>query len=409
MGSAEAAARAATRNCSPEVARRDDFPLGAGVTLEQLETAPHALLARLREREPVSWIPALNGWLVTSYELALQVMRDAERFTVDDPRFSTARVVGASMLSLDGDEHAAHRAPFVGPFRPAAVRERFAAAADADARRLLAGLRAAGAAELRRSFAGPLAAGIVARALGLELDATDEVLRWYDAIVAGVTEVTAGKPIPPAAAEAFTQLEAQLKGVIARPGSGSLLASVAASAALDEDQIVSNAAVLLFGGIETTEGMIANAALHLLENPSALERNRREPQLLDAAIEESLRLEPAAAVIDRYATAAVNLAQAEIAPGELVRISIAAANRDPAIFAEPDRFDPDRGNGRRHLAFAHGPHVCVGVHLARLEARAGLRALFEELPGIRLDPARPSRVRGLVFRKPQTLHVVWNV
>jgi cytochrome P450 len=313
------------------------------------------------------------------------------------------------MLSLDGDEHAAHRAPFVGPFRPAAVRERFAAAADADARRLLAAVRAGGAAELRRSFAGPLAAGIVARALGLELDATDDVLRWYDAIVAGVTEVTAGNSLPPAAAEAFAQLEAQLKRVIARPESDSLLASVAVSAALDEDQIVSNAAVLLFGGIETTEGMIANAALHLLENPSALERSRREPQLIDAAIEESLRLEPAAAVIDRYATAAVDLAQAEIAPGELVRISIAAANRDPAIFADPDRFDPHRGNGRGHLAFAHGPHVCVGVHLARLEARVGLRALFEELPGIRLDPARPSRVRGLVFRKPRTLHVVWNV
>jgi cytochrome P450 len=390
------------------VARHNDFPLGGGATLEQLDRDPHPLLARLREREPVSWIPALNGWLVTSYELALRVMRDAERFTVDDPRFSTAQVVGASMLSLDGDEHAAHRAPFVGPFRPAAVRERFAAAADADARRLLAGFSAAGAVELRRSFAGRLAAGIVARALGLELDATDDLLRWYDAIVAGVTEVTGGKPIPPAA-DAFAQLEAQLKTVIARPGSGSLLASVAASAALDEDQIVSNAAVLLFGGIETTEGMIANAALHLLENPSALERSRREPQLLDIAIEESLRLEPAATVIDRYATAAVDLAQAEIAPGELVRISIAAANRDPAIFAEPDRFDLDRGNGRRHLAFAHGPHVCVGVHLARLEARVGLRALFEELPGIRLDPARPSRVRGLVFRKPQTLHVVWNV
>jgi len=397
------------RNYSPEVARRDDFPLGGGVTLEQLDRDPHPLLARLREREPVSWIPALNGWLVTSYELALHVMRDADGFTVDDPRFTTARVVGASMLSLDGDEHAAHRAPFVGPFRPAAVRERFAAAADADSRRLLAGLSSAGAAELRRAFAGPLAAGIVARALGLELEATDDVLRWYDAIVAGVTEVTAGKPVPSAAAEAFAQLEAQLKTVIARPGSGSLLASVAASAALAEDQIVSNAAVLLFGGIETTEGMIANAALHLLENPSALERSLREPQLLDTAIEESLRLEPAAAVIDRYARAAVALAQAEIAAGELVRISIAGANRDPAIFAEPDRFDLERGNGRRHLAFAHGPHVCVGVHLARLEARAGLRALFEELPGIRLDPFRPSHVRGLVFRKPQMLHVVWNV
>ena len=75
------------------------------------------MLARLRSAEPVSWLPSLEGWLVTRHDLVLAAMRDAATFTVDDPRFSTAQVVGPSMLSLDGDEHDRHRAPFVGPFR----------------------------------------------------------------------------------------------------------------------------------------------------------------------------------------------------------------------------------------------------------------------------------------------------
>ena len=106
-------------------ARRGLFPIGGEATVAELEADPHALLTRLREREPVSWLPALGGWLVTSYELALQVMRDSGTFTVDDPRFSTAQVVGPSMLSLDGHDHARHRAPFARPFRLDAVSERF--------------------------------------------------------------------------------------------------------------------------------------------------------------------------------------------------------------------------------------------------------------------------------------------
>jgi cytochrome P450 len=396
--------------------------LGAGVTIEELAGDPHPVLRRLREHEPVAWIPPLDGWLVTRYDLVVQAMRDASTFTVDDPRFSTARVVGPSMLSLDGDEHARHRAPFVAPFRPGPVRERFAAMAADEARQLIDEIQADGAAELRRTFAGPLAASIVARALGLARAQAGEVLGWYDAIVAAVTEITAGGEPSDAAQAAVAELYARLGSVVNdRCGGGSLLTAAAAGSDLRVEEIVSNAAVLLFGGIETTEGMIANAVLHLLEREEALARVRGglggarsemrdsppEPRLLDAAIEESLRLEPAAAVIDRYATRATTLGGAEIATGELVRLSIAGANRDPAIFAEPDRFDLERTNARRHLAFAQGPHVCVGVHLARLEARTGIAALLERLPGLRLDEERPSAIRGLVFRKPPQLHVRW--
>ncbi len=164
----------------------------------------------------------------------------------------------------------------------------------------------------------------------------------------------------------------------------------------------------MFGGIDTTEGMIANAALHLLGHPDQLRLVLDDPDLLPAAVEESLRLEPAASVVDRYATRDVALGGAEIRAGDLVRVSIAGANRDPAVFPDPDRFDVRRHNADDHLAFAHGPHFCFGSHLARLETRTALAALLDRLPGLRLDPDRPARPHGLVFRKPPRLDVRWG-
>jgi cytochrome P450 len=164
----------------------------------------------------------------------------------------------------------------------------------------------------------------------------------------------------------------------------------------------------LFGAIETTEGMIANAILHLLLHPEQRALVERDPALLPNAVEESLRLEPAAAVIDRYATGDVRLGDAAISQGELVTVSIAGANRDPGFFRDPDRYDIRRENARHQLAFAAGPHVCIGMHLARLEAQTAIGRLLDRLPRLRLDPEHPTAPRGLVFRKPPTLHVVWR-
>ncbi|MDQ2897520.1 MAG: cytochrome P450, partial [Actinomycetota bacterium] len=176
---------------------------------------------------------------------------------------------------------------------------------------------------------------------------------------------------------------------------------------LSSEQLCANAAILLFGGIETTEGMIANALAMLLARPDALARARADPAALEAAIEESLRLEPASAALDRYAAADTELGGVTIARGELVRLSLSAANRDPAVFADPDAYDLSRVV-RGHLAFAQGPHVCVGVHLARLEARVGLGALLTQLPRLRLDPSGKHAISGLVFRKPARLDCLWE-
>jgi len=384
------------------------FPLGAVVTLAELEGEPYRRLAGLREREPVSWLPALGGWLVTRRDLAHAVMRDAASFTVDDPRFTTAQVVGPSMLSLDGEAHARHRAPFVAPFRLAEVRDRLAAGARETAGRLVAELEPAGRAELRAQFAGPLATAVVSGALGLEGAGTATVLGWYEAIVGAVNELSAGRPAPPAAAAAVAALGEAVREAAAS-GEGTLAAVAAAGGArLDGAELASNVAVVLFGGIETVEGTIASAAAHLLSEPEILGRVRADPSLLPAAAEESLRLEPAAAVVDRYATRPVVLGGAEVAAGDLVRVSITAANRDPATFPDPGAFVLGRENVRRHLTFASGPHVCVGMHLARLEAHVALGALLDGLPGLRLAAAGRPPVRGLVFRKPPAVEVVWD-
>jgi cytochrome P450 len=380
------------------------------MTLDELRGDPHSALARLRASEPVTWVPCLTGWLVTRHDLAVSVMREAGTFTVDDPRFSTAQVIGPSMLSLDGDEHTRHRKPFIGPFRVGAVAQALADTVDQQVAQLIDALLPLGRMELRRQFAGPLSAAVIAGALGLRPDESDDLLRWYEAIVGSVTAITGGRGPTREGAAASAALRERLESVIAGgSGRGVLAAADAGShGALGRDQVAANGAVLLFGGIETTEGMIANAMLALLRRPQQLERARRDPRTLDAMVDESLRLEPSAAVIDRYALADCALGSAEIRQGELVRISIAAANRDPAVFADPDRFDPCRPNLRRHLAFAQGPHACVGVHLARLEARVAVGALLQRLPRLRLDPREPVQVRGLVFRKPPRLDVLWD-
>ncbi|WP_018656396.1 cytochrome P450 [Actinomadura flavalba] len=386
--------------------RSEAFPVGARITAGELAGDPHAPLARLRAAEPVSWLPALDGWLVTRHDLAVRVMRDATTFTVDDPRFSTARVVGPSMLSLDGPAHTRHRDPFARPFRPARTRERFAAFVTGQAAARVAALAPAGRAELRGALAGPLAVAVVAEALGLDGVDAATVRSWYAAFVDAVSDLTAGRPLPADAAHARARLRAAVEASLPS-GAGVLGEAAAHPAGLATAELVSDAAVLMFGGIDTTESMIVNAVAALLAHPAELDRVRADPGLLPGAIEESLRHEPAAAVVDRYATADVELGGAPVRAGDLVRVSLTAANRDPEVFPDPDRFDVGRPNAGAHLAFAHGPHICFGATLARLETTAALTALLERLPGLRADgPVPPAR--GLVFRRPDTLPVRWD-
>jgi cytochrome P450 len=146
---------------------------------------------------------------------------------------------------------------------------------------------------------------------------------------------------------------------------------------------------------------------HLLTNPEQLKLVRNDRSLGRQAVEESLRLEPAAARVDRYSTKDFDLAGAAIRKGDLVIVSLSAANRDPETFPDPDRFDVRRSNSRAHLAFAQGPHACIGIHLAKLETLAALDAVLDFWPAVRLDRTSEGPL-GLVFRKPQSLSVKWD-
>ncbi len=365
----------------------------AAVTLDQLTDDPHPHLTRLRESAPVAWVPSVGGWLVTGRDAAVEVMRDPVRFTVDDPRFSTGRVVGQSMLSTDGEAHERHRAPFVAGLRAAGS----GAAATEMVRRhvdaLVDGLAPAGEGDLRHQLAAPLAVNVIVEVLGLPAPA-DEVLGWYRAIVAAVDDLTRDPHAEPPSGLTDDLGRAVLAAAEADPGG---LLGTARRRGLDDDELTADAAVILFGAIETVEGMVANLLWHVLSDPGRRDRLLADPALRPGAVEDSLRLEPAASVVDRYATADTTLAGVAIAAGDLVRVSLAGVNRDPA-----------RDPAGPHLAFATGPHACLGAHLARLEARLALDAVLDRLPGVRLDRRRRAAPTGLVFRKPATLGARWS-
>jgi cytochrome P450 len=339
---------------------------------------------------------------VTRRDLCIEVMRDADTFTVDDPRFSTAQVVGPSMLSLDGDEHQRHRDPFAAALRRPDVKDRLARRIAGEAAGLVRTLAPEGSAEVRRQLAGPLAVSVVADSLDLLDEEPGVVLGWYDEIVGAVDRISAGGEVGQPARAAMAALGRHVGGTIGH-GDG-LLAD--ATGTLTPAEVVSNAAVMMFGGIETSEGMTTTLFWHLLTNPDQMAALRDDRSLAATAVEESLRMEPAAARVDRYATADVELAGARIARGDLVIVSLTAANRDPATFPDPDTFDITRPNSRAHIAFAQGPHACIGSHLARLESQAALEAALDGWPDLHIDPAAtpPS---GVVFRKPRSLPVRW--
>lgn len=369
------------------------------IALSELSADPHPVLAELRSTEPVAWVDALGGWLVTSHEACVEVMLDPETFTVDDPRFSTQQVIGPSMLSLDGVEHRRHRDPFGGPFRAARVNELrdFTEGLAGD---LVANFVAAGSGDLRADVAAPLAVGVMAHVLDLGDVETSDVLSWYEQIVDAVHAVTAGEPVPDSGLQAFEELKA---AVVGNRDSSSLLQPVDRESSLTIDEIASNIGVLLFGGIVTSESSSAIAFRYLLDEPGMWDRLRADPSLVRHFVEETFRLEPSASAVDRFATKDVSLGETEVAAGDLVRVSLSAANRDPAVFDDPDEFRLDRPNAGKNVTFARGPHACLGIHLARLETMEAVSALLAGQKAVPSGPLDP--IEGLVFRVPEAVSV----
>ena len=205
--------------------RTEKYPIGASITPEQLEGDLHPLMHQLREHEPVSWLPALNTWLVTRRDLCIEVMRDAKLYTVDHPGFSTGQVVGPSMLSLDGANQKRHRDPFEYPFRKREVEQRFSESVAACIAGLIDGFVDSGSAELRRVYAGPIAVHAMIAALGLEATPVKQVLDWYDTIVDAVTRVSLGEAVSAEGQAAFDALRESLLPSMQNTRQDSLLAT----------------------------------------------------------------------------------------------------------------------------------------------------------------------------------------
>ncbi len=387
--------------------RAEQFPIGAEVTVDELTETPYEVLDRLRLHEPVSFLPALNAWWITRRDLALEAMTNAETFTVDDDRFTTARILGTSMLNLDGPEHVRHRSAFVAPFRPKFVREVLEAQITTAATRLW-NETVSGSGEIRTGIAGPLAVETILDLMGLDDVDSTEVLSWYSAFGEAITSLTVGAAVPPEIDSTLARLKSYVETAMSIDDAG-VITDLVTNGVLRRDEIPAAVAVVLFGAIETSEAMTTNAFWHLLTHPESWHRLRSDRSLIPHAINESLRLEPAATWVDRYTTTNVELGSVMIPSGELVSISLLGANRDPDAFDNPGAFDIDRPNLAQHVTFVKGPHACLGLHVARAETQAAIEAALtweaETGQAIALEHERAQSPHGLIFRRPEHLHI----
>jgi len=252
--------------------------------------------------------------------------------------------------------------------------------------------------ELRTGVAEPLAVQTILDVLGLtNVDSTD-VLDWYSAFGEAIVALTVGDPIPAGVHRVLDQLYRTIGDAMAEDDP-SLIRRVVDERILRPEEIPAAVAVVMFGAIETSEGMIANAFWHLLSDRRTLERVHADRTLIPRVIDESLRLEPAAASIDRYTTSAFTFGGAALGERDLVTISLLGANRDPDVFENPDVFDIDRPNLAQHVTFVQGPHTCIGLHVARAETRAAINAVLDQMPTVELDVLASSAPEGLIFRK----------
>jgi cytochrome P450 len=394
-----------------EAERRERFPAGAAIEFADMEEQGRAgALDRLREAEPVSWVPALGGWLVTSYPLARNVLSRTADFTVwAEPNLVRASL-GVMMLTSDPPSHERQRQPFDEPFRMRSVRERFETRVSARVDGLLDELAPRGECELVVDYAAPFAIGVAGDILGLSLDDVPKIHGFYEAFAGAMTYD--GDPEPQrradAARAAFNEI---LLGELARAREqpdGSIASAVVNEPAteLTDEEIAAQLRVILFGAIETVESMVVNAVMLLLEHPDQLAAVRAEPDLVANAVEEAMRLIPPVAFIERWTAGPTEIGGVELGRGEFVGISTLAAGRDPEVFPDPLRFDVRRDNARHHLAFSFGVHHCLGFNMARMQGPLAVAAALDRLPGLELvDPPEPQ---GFAFRRPPGLQLRWS-
>ncbi len=364
----------------------------------------HAILAERRRAGPV--VPATyhgrSAWLTTTHAVTRAALADEDRFPSAGIQES---LVGPTLQSMVGRNHRRHRALIASAFTPRSVDGQRIELLEPIAHELIDGLADRSSFDVVEEFAHRYPALVISRMLGIPVHDESVFLEWGMDLF-----LFPWKPAQATASwRAFRDYLRPIVGVRrADPGPDLLSALVRAELdgeRLSDDEVFSFLANLYPAGADTAYKAIASMMASVLADPVLSERARAEPGLREAIADEALRHEAPVALLPRQAERDCEVAGARVGAGEIVLIGITAANRDPDVFVEPDRFDPDRRGLEKSLVFGHGPHFCLGAQLARTELRVALAALVERFPRIRLTEPGEIASIGAILRGPKRVVV----
>ena len=387
---------------------------GEQIGLEDLERDPYPIYTRLRDEEPVSWVPAVQLWLVTRYEDVRTVDLSPDVFTAATEPSTLNRTMGVNMLGSEGPDQERVRLVVEPPFRPRDVEERTKGMIPELANELIDGFEARGECDLFREFADPMSVRSLRFMLGLDEVAWEELLRWNQGLMIGLANFE-GDPAKQApadeASDALSEVIERVLDRLAAEPDGSVLSWMLhhdrGGARMTRNEIVANTKLMLSGGLQEPRDLIALVVFALGSNPEQLEEVRADRRLVKPAVEETLRWAGPVGTSTRQTTETTELAGVKLEDGALIGAVLSSANRDPRRFADPGRFDVHRKEGA-HLAFAVGNHFCLGAWFGRHLARVSLEILLDRLPGLRLDVDRPATLTGWEFRAPDSTWVRWD-
>jgi cytochrome P450 len=388
--------------------------VGTEITVEQLEADPYPIYAHLRAEEPVCFVESVGLWLVTRWDDVQLVDKNPQLFTGETEPSTLRRTFGPNLLASEGAYHDRIRKLIYPWFRVGAIGDYPDDVIAPVAHELVDAFAGRGAADLVSEFAEPLSARVLKRALGLA-DVEEETLRrWFVELATGAANFEgdpAKQAIADRASQEVNETLAPIVERLEREPDDTLLSSMVNTEVdgerLTREEVQSNLKVMIVGGLQATTDLIALSLWAILSHPEQLEEVRTDAALVDPAIEEAARWHSPVGTSTRQATRDTELAGVKLEQGALIAAVLASANRDERNWSEPERYDIHRREGS-HLAFATGPHLCIGARLGRYEARTAWRVLLERLPNLRLDPARPIEISGWEFRSPHHLHVQWN-
>jgi cytochrome P450 len=379
---------------------------------------PYTEMARLRREQPVqridfSGMPHEESkpvFMVYRHEEVQQMLRDNETFSSAIIIDAFGDVLGKHvMLGMDEPEHGRHRSLVAKAFSQKALARWEDELVGKVGNELIDQFVPRGHADLVKEFTFPYPTQIIAGLLGLPRGDYPQFQRWSISLLSFTINPERGRAASAALEEYFKPILAARREEPREDLISGLAQAEIDGEKLSDEEIFSFLRLLLPAGVETTYRSLGNMLFGLLSNTDQLDAVRAERSLLPQAIEEAVRWEPPLLTITRVATRDTELAGVLIPAGSSVMPMLGAANRQEDRYPDPDRFDIFR-QSRAHIGFGHGVHVCLGMHLARLEMRVALNLLFDRLPNLRLDPGGDDpHIRGQVFRSPTSLPVLFDV